>query len=443
MHLNCFVFDFNDNYHNLAESITEMRLKTSLDKPCQEVTLTIPYSVYSTAFPALNIECGNRFEIWEHSTCLFKGKVETVNIKAEKETMTITCYDYIRNLMKSKVTYNFNNVGAYRAIEIIFNDLNIPYKEEGILGGKLGGGWDVTINHLIKNKSAYEACMMIATEVFNQKGTRFYFHMDTEGYVYLMPCDKYWSKQTIRPCSDVTASQLDGTLIEFSYKEDASDLITRVALFDSKGNRVNATTGEVDKGEEEDNTESPSGGSSSSGGEIFGPAKPNGKTIGIDMGHNTKVPGASKYLDEVTENRNVGRKLISLLKQAGYNVINCTDDEGSTESEELHNRTNKANAQKLDLFLSLHLDSGGGQGSSIFYNSKANVSLANAILKGTYESCDFRNRGASSATYYVLSHNNNPAMLLEICFTDSIADKSKYDADKVAKGICEAIKNNL
>ena len=161
------------------------------------------------------------------------------------------------------------------------------------------------------------------------------------------------------------------------------------------------------------------------------------------MGHNTKVPGASKYLDEVTENRNVGRKLISLLKQAGYNVINCTDDEGSTESEELHNRTNKANAQKLDLFLSLHLDSGGGQGSSIFYNSKANVSLANAILKGTYESCDFRNRGASSATYYVLSHNNNPAMLLEICFTDSIADKSKYDADKVAKGICEAIKNNL
>ena len=351
MHLNCFVFDFNDNYHNLAESITEMRLKTSLDKPCQEVTLTIPYSVYSTAFPALNIECGNRFEIWEHSTCLFKGKVETVNIKAEKETMTITCYDYIRNLMKSKVTYNFNNVGAYRAIEIIFNDLNIPYKEEGILGGKLGGGWDVTINHLIKNKSAYEACMMIATEVFNQKGTRFYFHMDTEGYVYLMPCDKYWSKQTIRPCSDVTASQLDGTLIEFSYKEDASDLITRVALFDSKGNRVNATTGEADNGEEKDSTESPSGGSSSSGGEIFGPAKPNGKIIGIDMGHNTKVPGASKYLDEVTENRNVGRKLISLLKQAGYNVINCTDDEGSTESEELHNRTNKANAQKLDLFL--------------------------------------------------------------------------------------------
>ena len=56
----------------------------------------------------------------------------------DKENITITCYDFIRNLTKSKVCYNFSEMSAFDAVCKIFNDLKIPYSEDGIFDGKNG-----------------------------------------------------------------------------------------------------------------------------------------------------------------------------------------------------------------------------------------------------------------------------------------------------------------
>lgn len=163
--------------------------------------------------------------------------------------------------------------------------------------------------------------------------------------------------------------------------------------------------------------------------------------IGIDMGHPINA-GASNLLNETTENRKIGTKVIELLKSKGHTVVNCTVDQNVNE---LSQRVAKANAQKLDVFVSIHLNAGGGHGTETYiyngsYNGKENNrAIAKAVNDKIVNSCNFRNRGVKEANYYVLRETVAPAILIEVCFVDSAEDKGKLNTDKVAIAICEGL----
>lgn len=163
--------------------------------------------------------------------------------------------------------------------------------------------------------------------------------------------------------------------------------------------------------------------------------------IGIDMGHPINA-GASNLLNETTENRKIGNKVIELLKAKGHTVINCTVDQNVNE---LAQRVAKANAQKLDVFVSIHLNAGGGHGTETYiyngsYNGKENNrAIAKAVNDKIVSCCNFRNRGVKEANYYVLRETVAPAILIEVCFVDSSEDKGKLNTDKVAAAICEGL----
>lgn len=250
-----YVYNLDGTYKDITNLINIMKYGCSLDKVSQELILTLAYGVYSEALPSIFFQTGQKIEVYINKVCYFRGKIETVTLSVDSETISLICYDYIRNLTKSKVAYNFQNISAYDAIVTIFKDLEIPYSAEGILGGSSGEGTKININHLVKNKSAYDACMMIATEVHRNMGIYYYMFMDVAGNVNLMACDTYWSKQTIMPCTSPSLDNPDGNLISFTYKQDASDIITKVQIFDSKGNPINITTGEISDDTEEDSGE--------------------------------------------------------------------------------------------------------------------------------------------------------------------------------------------
>jgi hypothetical protein len=85
--------------------------------------------------------------------------------------------------------------------------------------------------------------MMIATEVHRNTGIFYYMFMDVGVNVNLMPCDTYWSRQTIQATTSQTLDNPDGNLISMTYKKDVSDLITKVAVYDSKGEPVDIEAG--------------------------------------------------------------------------------------------------------------------------------------------------------------------------------------------------------
>lgn len=128
-----YVYNTDGTYTDITDLISSMKYSCALDKISQQLDLTMAYGIYSKALPSYNFQTGQKIEVYINNSCYYRGKIETVTISVEKESVSLTCYDYIRNLTKSKVVYNFSNISAYDAIKKIFADLQIPYSDEGIL----------------------------------------------------------------------------------------------------------------------------------------------------------------------------------------------------------------------------------------------------------------------------------------------------------------------
>lgn len=164
----------------------------------------------------------------------------------------------------------------------------------------------------------------------------------------------------------------------------------------------------------------------------------------VHAGHNKYVSGASKYLDEVTENRKVANELIALLNNQGQTVYNSTDDSGTTASRNLNNIVNKCNQHRVDADVSIHLNAGGGSGVEIWiYSHKSSVKqAAERICANISKALNIPNRGVKISTqFYVLRKTVSPAMIIECCFVDSQNDAAKWNAQKCAHAIAEGLLN--
>ena len=163
----------------------------------------------------------------------------------------------------------------------------------------------------------------------------------------------------------------------------------------------------------------------------------------VHGGHNSHVTGAAKYLNELTEDRKVKNEIIRLLKAQGHTVYDCTDDSGTTQNANLSNIVKKCNAHAVDLDISIHLNAGGGNGveTYIYPNSSAKDE-ATRICSKVSSALGIKNRGVKNGSnLYVVRSTNSPAILVECCFVDSKEDAERWDANKCAKAIVEAILN--
>jgi N-acetylmuramoyl-L-alanine amidase len=91
--------------------------------------------------------------------------------------------------------------------------------------------------------------------------------------------------------------------------------------------------------------------------------------IGINAGHTLSgQPGCGVVgiIDESVETRKVAYYLSALFSEAGYTVIDCTNNYAESESDDLNKIVSLANAQELDLFISLHFNAGGGNGVEVY-----------------------------------------------------------------------------
>ena len=167
--------------------------------------------------------------------------------------------------------------------------------------------------------------------------------------------------------------------------------------------------------------------------------------IGINCGHTVSGQpgcGAVGYIDESIETRKVGLKLEKILADMGHTVYDCTNDYASSTSANLAEICRMANRQPLDLFVSIHFNSGGGKGTEVFtYGGQRHAEAVAACNK----LCElgFTNRGVKDgSTLYVIRHTDAKAMLVEVCFVDSASDVQLYKklgAEAVAAAIAEAI----
>lgn len=167
--------------------------------------------------------------------------------------------------------------------------------------------------------------------------------------------------------------------------------------------------------------------------------------VGVNCGHTlsgTVGSGAVGYINESDETRNVGYLLMDYLRQKGVTVVDCTNDYASTVSEDLSKIVAKANAQPLDLFVSVHFNSGGGRGTEVYTYNGERLLQAELVCENMAE-LGFVNRGIKDGSnLYVIRRSNARSMLIEVCFVDTRTDVDLYKsvgAEKIAQAIGAAI----
>ena len=164
--------------------------------------------------------------------------------------------------------------------------------------------------------------------------------------------------------------------------------------------------------------------------------------IAIDCGHTLSGAdaGAQGCLGyEQKRTREIGKLVIKYLELLGHTVINCTVDSASSVMESLQARVNKANINKADIFVSIHLNAFNKQahGTEVYISPNASSKSKELGQKVVRELAQLRfvNRGVNTNNLYVCNHTTMPAILVECCFVDSEIDKKLYNAEKIAKAI--------
>lgn len=175
-------------------------------------------------------------------------------------------------------------------------------------------------------------------------------------------------------------------------------------------------------------------------------------TVGINCGHTAGGAGygAVGIIKESEHTRLVGQALMSLLRSAGVDVVDCTIDQANTQNEYLAAAVALANRQDLDWFISIHFNAStthAGHGVEVYtyegrqYQDALDV-CANLAGLG------FTNRGVKEGSgLYVIRKTKAKSMLVEVCFCDNQEDINAYmaagGAEAAAKAICSALIDNI
>lgn len=161
----------------------------------------------------------------------------------------------------------------------------------------------------------------------------------------------------------------------------------------------------------------------------------------INAGH-TKLgagTGAVGKLNESVETRKLAYELMKQLADTDIEVIPAVFDRSNNN---LKQAVNLSNDNVADLFVSIHLNSGGGHGCEAYTWKGNQTARALKAVKNLAE-LGFTNRGVKDgSSLYVIKNTKCEALLLEICFVDSEADYTLYKKHGYEK-IAEAIRKSL
>ena len=173
--------------------------------------------------------------------------------------------------------------------------------------------------------------------------------------------------------------------------------------------------------------------------------------IVLDPGHGGYDPGAVAFgLEEKKLNLKLALKAAEQLSDQEV-LLNRDRDLFVSLSD----RVAISKRVNADLFVSLHVNAGGGRGfESFIYSGLPQGSAVEKIQENlhleimtTLEPWQIRDRGHKQAAFYVLKYNSAPAVLIESLFIDNEREALLWQSDKfveaLAKGVSEGIRQTL
>lgn len=177
----------------------------------------------------------------------------------------------------------------------------------------------------------------------------------------------------------------------------------------------------------------------------------------LDAGHGGSDPGAVfEGRQEKDDNLAVVLAVRDALEAHGAHNLTVLLTRSDDTALELEERVAFANQNDATLFVSIHRNSGGGQGVETWVSAdghRPETDLATLIQANLKEAHITKDRGVKSGTasnphasYYVVGNTKMPACLIELGFIDNQWDNmyldSNFDlwAQAIADGILQMVK---
>jgi N-acetylmuramoyl-L-alanine amidase len=162
------------------------------------------------------------------------------------------------------------------------------------------------------------------------------------------------------------------------------------------------------------------------------------KRIALSSGHGLHVAGVDNLINEVEENRRVVRDVARTARRESlFSVFEIHDDVSTSRDDNLNFIVGRHNRLERDLDVSVHFNAfkptPKQRGVEVLYRNPENRRLAAAVSAAIAVDGGFRNRGAKTRkNLRFLNQAARPAILIEVCFTDSEEDvrlyKENYEA---------------
>lgn len=172
----------------------------------------------------------------------------------------------------------------------------------------------------------------------------------------------------------------------------------------------------------------------------------------LDPGHGGDDPGAVLGdRQEKDDNLRMALAVRDKLESYGFENLTVMLTREEDTALELQQRVEIANDAKATLFISIHRNSGGGQGIETWISAeklRPETQLATYIQEGLAAIPMVKDRGVKSGTasnplasYYVVGNTKMPACLVELGFIDNTEDLVLFEAafDSYAAAIADGI----
>lgn len=167
--------------------------------------------------------------------------------------------------------------------------------------------------------------------------------------------------------------------------------------------------------------------------------------ITISPGHWRSGSGAKDIIDEVIQARKVVNRVAQILKMHNVPMTKIEDNVSQNQTDNLRYLVRQHNVTQRKVDVSIHFNASSarlqqGLGTEVLYYDA--VSLATAMSKAISHASGLKNRGVKKRQELAFLRNTNrPAILIEVCFVNSVEDVKLYEMHFEA--ICRAIAQGL
>lgn len=181
------------------------------------------------------------------------------------------------------------------------------------------------------------------------------------------------------------------------------------------------------------------------------PANISDITVVVDAGHGGSERGAIGCLKDEEKDINlaIAAELSKQLRDKGFNVVMTRECDANLS---LNDRVQIAKENDADIFVSIHLNSIGGntpmdihktRGTGVYYYNSNSKRLAEIIEKRVSSSAGTRGDGIHEASFAVVRPTEYVGVLVECAYMTNPLDSVLYRNDNFAKKVAKGITKGL